>query len=363
MNQGRGMGCADTVLMSQVEITKNRSQIAGMAVKMHAGLVLLGTDLGITQVTATGFKSQLDVFLEDLGGYNSKRSSRQAAFDLFHDKETVMSDWIMKVRNSLISPFGDKWNTMWAQVGFVQPKIGLPRRLQDRITLAKKVSDFLATNPSYEVASQGITAAQGVLVRQAVIDAQTPVQQANMDLKTALTTLNTSQAALVKSMRYVIKILSGGLAKNDPAWEVFGLNMPATKTTPGAPTGLQATLMGTQVLLQCDVTPLAERYRFRTKIVGVETDYKLAASSKEPSATLKDIMPGVTLQVIAQAVNGGSQGVACDPITVTVPLSAPAVTKPAISESELAPLNAIQPNGNSNGNGNGNGSHAVSRLS
>jgi hypothetical protein len=51
------------------------------------------------------------------------------------------------------------------------------------------------------------------------------------------------------------------------------------------------------------------------------------------------------------------QGVACDPITVTVPLSVPAATKPAISESELAPLNAIAPNGNSNG------SHAVSRLS
>ena len=98
---------------------------------------------------------------------------------------------------------------MWAQVGFVQSSIGLPRKLQDRITLAKKVSDFLATNPSYEVASQGITAAQGVIVRKAVIDAQTPLLQADMDLKTDLGTLNTSQAALVKSMRYVIKILSG----------------------------------------------------------------------------------------------------------------------------------------------------------
>ena len=342
--------------MARNDITDDRSQIAGLAVKMQAGLALLGTDLGITQVTAVAFESQLDAFLETLGIYNRKRSSRQAAFDLYHEKETDMSDFIRKVRNSLLSPFGDRWNTMWAQVGFVQPSIGLPRRLQDRVTLAKKVSDFLAANPSREIPSQGITAAEGVLVRKAVIDAQTPLQEAKMDLKTDLGTLTTAQAALVKSMRYVIKILSGGLAKDDPAWEAFGLNMPATKTTPGAPTGLHATLTGTQVLLQCDVTPLATRYRFRTKIVGVERDYKLAGSSKEPSLTLKDMMPGVTLQIIAQAVNGGSQGVACDPITVTVPLSAPAATQSATSQTDLALLAEIVPNGTSNGNSRSNGS-------
>ena len=319
------------------DITENRSQIAGLAVKMYAGLVLLGTDLGITQVTAVAFKALLDAFLEALKQYNLKRSSRQAAFDLFHEKEDAMSEYITKVRNSLLSPFGDHWNTMWAQVGFVQPSIGLPRKLEDRITLAKKVSDFLAANPSYEIPSQGITAAEGELVRKAVIDAQTPLQQANMDLKATLRTLNIAQPALVKSMRYVIKILSGGLAKDDPAWEMFGLNMPATPGTPGAPTGLQATVVGTQVLLQCDVTPLATRYRFRTRVVGVETDYKLAKSSKEPSATLEDMLPGSTLQIIAQAVNGGSQGVACDPITVTVPLSALVMAKPVVSgNAELA---------------------------
>lgn len=194
-----------------------------------------------------------------------------------------------------------------------------------------------------------------------MIDAQTPLQAANMDLETDLTGLRTAQADLVKSIRYVIKILSGGLAKDDPAWKAFGLNMPATQSAPPAPTGLQVTVVGTRVMLQCDITPLATRYRFRTKIVGVETTYKLAASSKEPSATVKDMMPGVTLEVIAQAVNGGSQGVACDPVTVTMVPTA-TVTKPeAVSDPELAPLAAIQPNGN--GNGNGHGSYAVNRLS
>lgn len=53
------------------------------------------------------------------------------------------------------------------------------------------------------------------------------------------------------------------------------------------------------------------------------------------------------------------QSVASDLIVVTIPIT-PVATKPmTVAEVELAPLAAIQPNGN----GNGNGSHAVNRLS
>ena len=95
--------------------------------------------------------------------------------------------------------------------------------------------------------------------------------------------------------------------------------------------------------------------------VGLETKYKLAASGTAPMAALDGIAAGITLEVVVQAVNGSSQGVASDPILVTMPATA-AETKTAISEAQLAPLNAITPNGSSNGNGNGNGSHAVNRL-
>ncbi len=89
------------------------------------------------------------------------------------------------------------------------------------------------------------------------------------------------------------------------------------------------------------------------------------------------------MEFIAQAVNGGSQSVACDPIIVTTPVAAePAAAAPApmpaeametkpeaaASETELlAPLSVISPNGNGsdNGNGttNGNGSRRPARVS
>ena len=65
--------------------------------------------------------------------------------------------------------------------------------------------------------------------------------------------------------------------------------------------------------------PLATRYRWRGFIVGVETDYRLLARSTEPIGVITGvIMPGQKLQIIVQAVNGGSQGVASDPIVFTM---------------------------------------------
>src|SRR5450432_3496500 len=150
-----------------------------------------------------------------------------------------------------------------------------------------------------------------------------------------------AQQALVGNMRFPIKILTGTLGKDDPRWEAFGLNVPGTDTTPAAPTGLRATVMDSEVLLECDATPLATSYRYRRKIVGVDAQYVLVASSLTPMATLQDVAAGMTMEIIAQAVNGPSQSVASDPITVDMPEAAApeAGAKPAVS-LEAAPLAA-----------------------
>lgn len=58
--------------------------------------------------------------------------------------------------------------------------------------------------------------------------------------------------------------------------------------------------------------------------------------------------------------NGSAQGVASNPILVTMPAAAAAAEpETAMTDAELAPLAAIAPNGN----GNGSGSYAGSRLS
>ena len=87
---------------------------------------------------------------------------------------------------------------------------------------------------------------------------------------------------LLKLMSTVVANLDTKVEPDDPRRLAFGLQLPSTQTTPAAPTGLRATKMGTEILLECDAVRLATRYRFRRKIVGADDKYKLVASSLTP---------------------------------------------------------------------------------
>ncbi len=115
------------------------------------------------------------------------------------------------------------------------------------------------------------------------------------------------------------------------------------------------------IVVQCDRTPLATRYRGRMLIVGVETKYRLVFSGTDPMGSIAGVEPGVTVQIIMQAVNESSQSVASDPVIFTMPGTAAKAEPAAAAEEELAPLAAISSNGNGSTNGN-RSSLAVSRA-
>lgn len=115
--------------------------------------------------------------------------------------------------------------------------------------------------------------------------------------------------------------------------------MPATNTTPGKPVNLTATTdeLGA-IVVQCNPTPLAMRYRWRMLLVGVETDYRLVARSADPIGNIPGVMPGQKVQIIVQAVNDGLQGMASDPLVFTVPLlgkTKAASVEPLVTATEI----------------------------
>ncbi len=185
------------------------------------------------------------------------------------------------------------------------------------------MTDYLTANPTYQVAATGVTPAVATTQNTAITTTQMQVDAARTFAGTKKAVRDTSAEALRAIMRSVIRFLDGTLSKTDPRWETFGLNIPATKTTPGAPQGVLATgLPGGTILAQCDATPLATRYRWRIKVVGVDDAFRLGASTVAPSATIEKVKPGQTVEVLVQAANG-SQGVASD--TLRVVLSLPGV--------------------------------------
>jgi hypothetical protein len=155
-------------------------------------------------------------------------------------------------------------------------------------------------------------------------------------------------------MRSLIN-LHATLSDSDPGWLTFGLDMPSTDTTPGQPENVIVTVDDTGALLvvQCDSLARAVRFRWRMLLVGVETDYRLVARSVAPLATIADVLPGQTVEIVAQGVNfAGSQGVASEPVRFTMPLVPRTKTPEAVAPVLSEPAVSAERSG-SNGHSNG----------
>lgn len=75
--------------------------------------------------------------------------------------------------------------------------------------------------------------------------------------------------------------------------------------TPAAPQNVTATLAENgAIIVQC--VPLATRYRGRMLIAGIDTQYRLAFSGVDPMDSIAGVQPGVTVQIVMQAVNESS---------------------------------------------------------
>jgi hypothetical protein len=335
----------------------NASQLIGLGTKMNQGLIILGSALKITQITPAEFAAELNAFIGADGDFNAARSARQSASDVFKPADTALSEWLQTTRNILAARFGSRWSTMWAQAGFINSTTTVPSRIEERLGLALNLANFFTANPTFEVPSMQVTAAQATTLRDAALAAQQALAAADVVLKSKGDAWDSAYATLTGTMRALIKILGATIEDNDPRWLTFGLQMPATNTTPGQPVNVTAHLDGTgAIVVQCDPVPLATRYRWRMMRVGIDPDYQLAARSVDPIGNITGVLPGQTAQIIVQAVNGNLQGVASEPIqfTVLIPV-VKAVEAKAAPISETAELSV---NGNGQRNGQANGAYS-----
>lgn len=178
-------------------------------------------------------------------------------------------------------------------------------------------------------------------------------------------TRRTAYDALVKGMRSLIADLGEVLANDDPRWLVFGFQMPATISTPGRPGTIAVSTDATgSLVLQCPPVPLATRYRWRTRLVGLQTDYLLAASTTQPLAVIPGVPPGQAVEIIVQAVNGNLQGVPSDPVLFILPALATVLAgmAPPVTATELVPrAGGVKVTNGANGH-HGNGHAVATRI-
>ncbi len=344
------------------QLPTNAGQLLGLGNKMEGGLTELGQKLGITQITPAKFQTYITAFAKADNAFNAGRSARQADSDAYQAGVVAMDGWLTVTKNVLAGRFGPRWSTAWAQAGFINNTTQLPAKIEDRIALAGRLVAFFTANPGNEVPTMQVTAAQGATLQNAVMAAQLALTNAVRALAGLSQAWTDAFKSLTDEMWSLIKILQATLNDDDPRWLAFGLPMPASPSTPGQPVNVSAQqdVQG-NILVQCDPVALATRYRCRMMILGVDTDYQLAASATDPIMTIRGVEPGQRVQLIMQAVNGSLQGVASDPIQFAVLIAGArsAGARASVQDGEHAAATespAARSHANGNGNGNGIGS-------
>ena len=313
------------------------------------GMQTYGSTLGITLVTLAECEGNLAAFIAQDGSYNAGRSAQQTASNNYQTALEPIYPWLLGVSNTLATIFGTRWNTEWAQAGFINKTTQIPTRNDDRSALLVALASFYTANPSREVASLNQTAAFATNLRNAAVTAQQALTVATINFNNVSKTWTDAYNTLADGMRALERNLASVLDNDDPRWLSFGFTMPGTSSTPGKPQNVTAQLdQFGNIIVQCDPESYATRYRFRRMIVGVEASYVLADSSKEPIGSIADILPGQTVQIIVQAVNGNLQGVASDPIVFTIP---PVVNKKVEASEAVTSHRDVATTNNGHANG------------
>ena len=349
--------------MSYTSFPQNGGLLIGEATKMYNGVITTGPSVPIVMIDPAVFHTQIATFTQKDGTYNDARTALQAAYNDYTPATAAIYTWLLDARKVLVIHFGDYWSADWAQAGFINNSTAIPTKIDDRIALTLALAGFFTKNPSYEVAVLEVTAAKATALRTTALTTQDVVTRATQALKDAATAWQTAYDALTQTMLALVKNLEGKLGPDDPRWLSFGLPMPSTPSTPGQPVNVTAHQDGNaNIIVTCDPVQMADRYRARTLVVGVDTKYSLAASSLEPIMTISGVEPGRAVQIIVQAVNGSLQGVASDPIIYTIVLAAPRAAEGKKEEVFITEAPAAHSNGNGNGHraahAKENGAHA-----
>lgn len=306
--------------MAHNALPNNIGDLIKLGNKMVGGLAALGQTLEITQLTAASLKAQLAAYAEAQSIYNIARDARQKASTACTDIHANIGEWLLKARDVLVPYLGRAWSAAWIPAGFVDHSTAVPPYVGDQLNLLGLLSTYLAANPDYEDPKVGVTGAAGEALKKSSNTADDTFSAAKTAATEKLAARDTALEALKGSMRMLTRILDELLAADDPRWTAFGLNIPDSDVTPAAPTNLTVNIADGPVLMaSCNVVPLATRYRWRIKLVGVEADFRLAASTKSPLAQLDKVLPGQSVELMVQAANPSAQSVPSESVFVTLP--------------------------------------------
>jgi hypothetical protein len=187
------------------------------------GIEAYGHDLTTGPDSATALRSKLEQLRQAIvAGASALRAKTLAAKRLAIADE-ALGIWLGKSRLVVMLARGARWSESWIHTGFNDRRTGVPRRLDDRIALARALVSFFARHPEFGVAFAEVTAARGRAIYDRVVQSGEMLQLARTECLTTRQQRDIAESELRDILRQAIASLKTQLPGSDPRWTDFGL--------------------------------------------------------------------------------------------------------------------------------------------
>jgi hypothetical protein len=195
-----------------------------LAERIAHGLEMHRPWLGITQVPPDEFKRTLDAFRNAETGWSTARNAKAAAQTRMTAANQALSAWLAKARLVMMLARGAKWSERWSEIGFTHGGTNVPKRIELRIALARRLVVFLALHPNFGVPFAHVTATHGRSIYERMIHARDALEVASAHCATNKRQRDAVECLLRRMVRQVVLVLRATIGPADPRWLAFGFN-------------------------------------------------------------------------------------------------------------------------------------------
>jgi hypothetical protein len=160
-----------------------------------------GPSLRTTEISAGEFRGIVDRARHAEALWSAARSAKASAQSRMSAADEALSSWLAKARLVVMLARGTKWSDRWIETGFAHRATNVPRRLEQRITLARRLVVFLALHPDFAVPFAEVTAARGRPIYERMIQTRAALELAATDCANSKRQRDAAVAALRSMMR------------------------------------------------------------------------------------------------------------------------------------------------------------------
>jgi hypothetical protein len=266
--------------MTTNAIPESHGALISLATLALAGAQSLGQQIDLRQCTAAAIAVDLYAVTGEPGNdtpssgaqgvLNRARADSVQARAAYRDEVAAGCDFCARAVGLLKNMLGRQWNARWAEAGFSDGSLRIPRKPLAKLT---QLRAYFRAHPEHENAPLDVSAARADALIASIAAAEYAAEAGKAQRVGSKQVRDAAIKQLRRRMSALRNEITLLLKPSDPRWYEFGFRRPDDGRIPAKVSGLLVTPgLPSEVIVQWERASLAENYRVTWKLKDAESE-------------------------------------------------------------------------------------------